>query len=96
MQTVSTHWSLVSVLNAVAIRHNTHCTYNVNSEPPCLIATRTIDKKLRSAANVDQLPKLKRHLGRRFPGVASNFIVLNGSTEPCVSNLGFHVSVLVC
>ena len=96
MQTLSTHWSLVSVLNAVAIRHNTHCAYDVNSEPPCLIATRTIDKKLRSAATVDQLPKLKRYLGRRFPGGASNFIVLNGSTEPCVSNLGFHMSVLVC
>ena len=96
MQTLSTHWSLVSVLNAVAVRHNTHCTYNVNSEPPCLIATRTIDKKLRSAANVDQLPKLKRHLGRRFPGSSSNFIVLNGYTEPCVSNLGFHKGVLVC
>ena len=63
MQTLSTHWSLVSVLNVMAIPHNTHCTYNVSSEPP---------------------------------GGASNFIVLNGSTEPCVSNLGFHMSVLVC
>ena len=62
MQTLSTHWSLVSVLNAVAIRHNTHCTYNVNSEPPCLIATRTIDKKTKISSKCRSTSKIKTAL----------------------------------
>ena len=94
MQTLSTHWLLVSVLNAVAIRQNTHCTYNVNSEPPCLIATRTIDIKTKISSKCTSTSKIKTTLRQEVSRRCKQ--LYSSSTEPCVSNLGFHMSVLVC